>query len=160
MTSIPASSLWFSPVAQWCLTLCDPMRCSMPGLPAAAAAGAKSLQLCPILCTGECTGVGPGLPNHHQHPEITQTHVQCGEGNGTPLQYSCRENPTDREAWWAAVHGVAKSWTQLGNFTFIFHFHALEKEMATHYSILAWKIPWMEEPGRLQSVGLQRVGHD
>ena len=56
----------------------------------------------------------------------------CGEGNGTPLQQSCLENPMDGGAWWAAVHGVAKSRTQLSDFTFIFHFHALEKEMATH----------------------------
>ena len=95
----------------------------MPGLPAAAAAGAKSLQSCPILCTGECTGVGPGLPNHHQRPEITQTHVQCGEGNDTPLQYSCWENPTDREAWWAVQSmeslRVAHNWaTSLSFFTF------------------------------------------
>ena len=59
------------------------------------------------------------------------------EGNGTPLQYSCLENPRDGGAWWAAVHGVAKSWTRLSNFTFTFHFHALEKEMATHSSVLA-----------------------
>ena len=64
-----------------------------------------------------------------------------GEGNGTPLQHSCLEYPTDRGAWWAAVHGVAKSRTQLSDFTFTFHFHALEKEMATHSSVLAWRIP-------------------
>ena len=55
-----------------------------------------------------------------------------GEGNGTPLQYSCLENPRDGGPWWAAVHGVAKSQTRLSDFTFTFHFHALEKEMATH----------------------------
>ena len=66
-----------------------------------------------------------------------------GEGNGTPLQYSCLENPMDRGAWKAAVHGVAEGWTQLSNFTFTFHFHALEKEMATHSSVLAWRIPGM-----------------
>ena len=66
----------------------------------------------------------------------------------------------DRGAWRAAVHGVAKSRARLSDFTFTFHFHALEKEMATHSSILAWKVPWAEEPGRLQSTGLQRVGHD
>ena len=66
------------------------------------------------------------------------------EGNGTPLQYSCLENPKmDGGAWWAAVHGVAKSQTQLSDFTFTFHFHALEKEMATHSSVLAWRIPGM-----------------
>ena len=64
-----------------------------------------------------------------------------GEDNGTPLQYSCLENLTDRGAWQAAVHGVAKSRTRLSNFTFTFRFHALEKEMATHSSVLAWRIP-------------------
>ena len=61
--------------------------------------------------------------------------------NGTPLQYSCLENPMDGGAWWAAVCGVAKSWTRLRDFTFTFHFRALEKEMATHSSVLAWRIP-------------------
>ena len=64
-----------------------------------------------------------------------------GEGNGTPLQYSCLENPMDRGAWWAAVHGVAKSPMRLSDFTFTFQFHALEKGMATHSSVLAWRIP-------------------
>ena len=84
----------------------------------------------------------------------------CGESNGTPLQYSCLENPTDGGAWQAAVHGVEKSWTQLSNFTFTFHFHELEKEMATHSSVLAWRIPGTAEPGRLPSMGSHRVGHD
>ena len=66
----------------------------------------------------------------------------------------------DGGAWWAAVHGFAKSQTRLSDFTLTFHFHALEKEMATHSSTLAWKIPWMREPGGLQSLGSQRVGHD
>ena len=102
-----------------------------------------------------------------------------GEGNGSPLWYSCLENPMDGGAWWATVHGVARSRTRLSDFTFTFHFHALEKEIATHSSILAWKIPWTEEPGRLQhssvlawripgtgepgvlpSVGSHRVGHN
>ena len=83
--------------------------------------------------------------------------IRCvGEGNGTPLQYSCLENPTDGGAWWAAVHGVAKSRTRLSNFTFTFHFHALEKEMATHSSVLAWRIPGTGEPGGLPSVGSHR----
>ena len=82
------------------------------------------------------------------------------EGNGSPLQYSCLENPMDGGAWWAAVHVVAKSRTRLRDFTFTFHFHALEKEMATHSSVLAWRIPGTEEPGRLLSMGLHRVGHD
>ena len=76
-----------------------------------------------------------------------------------PLQYSRLENPTGRGALQAAVHGVTKSRTQLRDFTFTFHSYALEKEMATHSSTLAWKIPWMEEPGRLQSMGSLRVGH-
>ena len=83
-----------------------------------------------------------------------------GEGNGNPLQYSRLENPVDGGAWWAAVHGVAKSWTQLSNFTLPFHFHALEKEMATHSSVLAWRIPRTVEPGGLLSMGSHRVRHD
>ena len=79
---------------------------------------------------------------------------------GTPLQYSCLENPMDGGAWKAAVHGVAEGQTQLSNFTFTFHFHALEKEMATHSSVLARRIPGMGEPGGLLSVGSHRVGHD
>ena len=83
-----------------------------------------------------------------------------GEGNGTPLQYSCLENPMDGGAWWAEVHEVAKSRTRLSNFTFTFHFHALEKEMATHSSVLAWRIPGTVEPDGLPSMGSYRVGHD
>ena len=83
-----------------------------------------------------------------------------GERNGTPLQYSHLENPTDGGAWWAAVHGVAKSPTQLSNFTFTFHFHALEKEMATHSSVLAWRISGTGEPDGLPSMGSHGVGHD
>ena len=83
-----------------------------------------------------------------------------GEGDGSPLQYSCLENPMDRGASWAAVHGLAKSQTQQSNFTFTFHFHALEKEMATHSSVLAWRIPGTAEPGGLPSMGSNRVGHD
>ena len=83
-----------------------------------------------------------------------------GEGDGTRLQYSCLETPTDGGAWWAAVHGVAKSQTWLSVFTFTFHFPALEKEMATHSSVLAWRIPGMVEPGGLPSMGSHRVRHD
>ena len=82
------------------------------------------------------------------------------EGNGTPLQYSCLENPMDGGAWWATIHGVAKSQTRLSDFIFTFHFHALEKEMATHSSVLAWRIPGTGEPGGLPSLGSHRVGHD
>ena len=83
-----------------------------------------------------------------------------GGGNGTLLQYSCLENPMDGGAWWAAVYGVATSRTRLSDFTFTFHFHVLEKEMATHSSVLAWRIPGMEEPGGLLSMGSHRIGHD
>ena len=83
-----------------------------------------------------------------------------GEGNGTPLQYSCLENPTDGGAWWAAVLGVAESWLRLNDFTFTFNFPALEKEMAAHSSVLAWRIPGTGEPGGLPSMGSHRVGHD
>jgi len=75
-------------------------------------------------------------------------------------QYSCLENPMDGGAWWAAVHGVSKSRTRLSDFTFTFHFHALEEEMATHSSVLAWRIPGTGEPGGLPSMGSHRVGHD
>ena len=78
-----------------------------------------------------------------------------GEGNGTPFQCSCLEYPMDGGAWWAAVHGVAKSWTRLSDFTFTFHFHALEKAVATHSNDLAWRIPGTGEPGGLPSMGWQ-----
>ena len=80
--------------------------------------------------------------------------------NVVPLQYSCLENPIDGGAWKAAVNGVAKSQIWLSDFTFTFHFHALEKEMATHSSVLAWWIPGMGEPGGLLSMGSHRVEHN
>ena len=99
-----------------------------------------------------------------QSQGIRNAKVDCrvifGEGNGTSLQYSHLENPMDGGAWWAAVHGVAKRQTRLSDFTFTFHFHALEKEMATHSSVLAWRIPGTGEPGGLPSMGSHRVGHD
>ena len=94
-----------------------------------------------------------GLPFHFS--------LSCiGEGNGNPLQCSYLENPRDGGAWWPAVYGVAQSRTRLRDFTFTFHFHALEKEMATHSSVLAWRIPGMGEPGGLPPVGSHRVGHN
>ena len=96
-----------------------------------------------------------GFPSHLGHHRALS-----GEGNGIPLQYSCLENPMDGGAWWAVVHGVAKSRTWLSDFTFTFHFPALEKEMATHSSVLAWRIPGTGEPGGLPSMGSHRVGHD
>ena len=83
-----------------------------------------------------------------------------GEGSGTPLQYSCLENPMDGGAWWAAVHGVAESRTWLSNFTFTFHFHALEKEMATHFSVFPGESQRQGEPGGLPSMWSHRVGQD
>ena len=83
-----------------------------------------------------------------------------GGGNGTPLQYSCLENPMDGGAWLAAVHGVTKSRIRLSDFTLTFHLHALEKEMATHSSVPPWRIPGTGEPGGLPSVGSHRVRHD
>ena len=83
-----------------------------------------------------------------------------GEGNGTPLQDCRLENPMDGGAWWAAVHGVTKSRARLSDFTFTFHFHALEKEMATRSSVLAWRIPGTGEPGGLPSMRSHRIGHD
>ena len=83
-----------------------------------------------------------------------------GEGNGNPFQCSCLENPRDGGAWWAAVYGVTQSRTRLSDFPFTFHFHALEKEMATHSSVLAWRIPGTVEPSGLPSMGSNRVGHN
>ena len=87
-------------------------------------------------------------------------YVLFREGNGDPLWYCCLENPMDGGAWWAAVHGVANSRTRLSNFTFTFHFNALEKELATHSSVLAWIIPGTGEPGGPPSMGSHRVRHD
>ena len=87
-------------------------------------------------------------------PIFDSKSVIFGEGNGTPLQYSCLKNPMDGGAWLAAVHGVAKSRTRLSHF--IFTFHALEKEMATHSSVLAWRIPETGEHGGLPSMGSHR----
>ena len=92
--------------------------------------------------------------------DIVPARSKKGEGNGTPLQYSCLENPIDGGAWGAAAHEVAKSRTRLSNFTFTFPFHALEEEMATHSSVLAWRIPGTGEPGGLPSVGSHRVGYN
>ena len=113
---------------------------------------------------GTQTGAQTGLNGNQtqNHPRVNRGDLiySLREGNGTPLQYSCLENPMDGGAWWTAVHGVAKSRTRLSEFTFTFHFHALEKEMATHSSVLAWRIPGTGEPGGLPSMWLHRVGHD
>jgi len=86
--------------------------------------------------------------------------IDLDDGSQSFLQYSRLENPMDGGAWWAAVHGVARSRTRLSDFTFTFHFHALEKEMVTHSSVFAWRIPGTGEPGGLPSMGSHRVGHD
>ena len=83
-----------------------------------------------------------------------------GEGNGTSIRYSCLENPMDEGAWKAAVHGVTEDQTRLSDFTFTFHFHALEKEMATHSSVLAWRIPGTGKPSGLPSMGSHTLGHN
>ena len=100
--------------------------------------------------TGKESACNAGDPS--SIPELGRS---PGDGKGYPLQYSGLENSMDY-----TVRAVAKSQTRLGDFTFTFHFHALEKAMATHSSVLAWRIPWMEKPGGLQSIGLQRVGDD
>ena len=114
--------------------------------------------LCELFRCGGCGGNKNKQSRIEEHSNILLGNYR--EGNGTPLQYSCLENPMDTGAWYAAVHGVAKSQTPLSNFTFTFRFHALEKEMAIHSSILAWRIPGTEEPSGLPSMGSQRVGHD
>ena len=101
-----------------------------------------------------CSAGDPGsIPGSGRSP---------GEGSDNPLQYSYlkKKNPMDTGAWQITVHDVIKSQTRLNDFTFTFHFHALEKEMATHSSVLAWRIPEMGEPGGLPSLGSHRVGHD
>ena len=85
---------------------------------------------------------------------------ECWEKAVHPTQYSCLENPMDGGACWTAVRGVAKSLTRLRDLPFTFRFHALEKKMATHFTVLAWRIPGMGVPDGMPSMGLHRVGHD
>ena len=103
---------------------------------------------------------GQGTLAGYSHRVAEELNTTTEKAMAPPLQYSCLENPMDGGAWQAAVHEVAKSRTRLSNFTFTFHFHALEKEMATHSSVLAWRIPGTEEPGRRPSMGSRRVGHN
>ena len=100
------------------------------------------------------------MDHFFENTNFTLTQYEMGEGNGNPLQYSCLENCMDGGTWKAAVHGVAEGRTQLNDFTFTFHFHALEKEMAAHCSVVAWRIPGMGEPGGLLSMGSHRVGQN
>ena len=113
------------------------------------------------------TGLWTRVTDVHWNPdgkamqsEMDSSSRENGEGKGNPLQYSCLERPMDGGAWWDAVHGVTKSRTPLSDFTFTFHFPALEKEMATHSSVLTRRIPGMAEPGGLPSMGSHRVCHD
>ena len=118
----------------------------------------RILRVCPHLSVVlNCGLKRHSLPLYSLYLHLASTHE---EGNVTPLQYSCLGNPMDGGAWYALVHGVAGGRAQLSHFTFAFHFHALEKEMATHSSILIWRIPGMEEPGGLPSMGSHRVGHN
>ena len=104
---------------------------------------------------GACWAAVYGVTQSRTQLKRLSMNACIGEGNGNPLQYSCLEKISrDRGAWWAAVYGVAQSRTRLNDFTFTFHFHALEKEMATHSSVLAWRIPETEEPSGLSSMGV------
>ena len=103
---------------------------------------------------------GVSLLFTQQMPYLATAQCVTGEGDGPPLQDPRLETPMDGGAWWAAGHGVVNSRIRLSNFTFTFHFHALEKELATHSSVVAWRIPGTGEPGGLPSMGSHRVGHD
>ena len=131
-------------------TLSDPMDCSLLDSSIHGIFQARVLKWVAIAFSDSIALVS----TKHQHESAT------GEGDGILLLYSCLENPMDGGAWWAAVHGVVKSWARLSDFTFTFHFHALEKEMATHSSVLVWRIPGMGEPGGQPSLGSHRVRHD
>ena len=129
----------------------------------------RKWQPTPVFLPGDSQGrrslVGCSPWGHEELDMTERLHFHfslsyIGEGNGNPLQCSCLEDPRDGGAWWAAIYGVTQSRTRLSNFTFTFHFHALEKEMATHSSVLAWRIPGTGEPGGLPSKGSHRVGHD
>ena len=155
-------------VAQSCPTLRDPMDCSLPGSSIHGIFQARVLKwgaiafsftrLRLVLLTLKSWASVVLADSWISFLRLVS--ISHGEGNGTPLQYSCLENPMDGGAWWAAVHEVTKSRTRLNDFTFTFHFHALEKEMATHSSVLAWRIPGTGEPGGLPSMGSHRVGHN
>ena len=137
-------------VAQSCLTLRDPMDCSLPGSSVHGIFQARVL---------EWGAIAFSIPDTLPIPNPFFKVYLLGKLLG-PLQYSCLENPMDGGAWWAAVCGVTKSRTRLSDFTFTFHFHALDKELATHSSVLAWRIPGAWEPGGVTSMRSHRVRHD
>ena len=149
-----------SEVTQSCPTLPDPMDYSLPGFSVHGIFQASVLEWVAISFSHWWLSYKESACNAGDPGWIPGSGRSLGVGNGTPLQYSCLENPMDGGAWSAAVHGVTKSRTQLSYFTFTFHFHPLEKEMATRSSILAWRIPGTGEPGGLPSMGSHRVGHD
>ena len=185
-TSYYQTSICCCSVDQPCPTFCNPMNCSTPGFPVHY----QLLELAQTHVHRVSDAIQPSYPLLSPSPPAfnlssirvlfneSALHIRWpnsllsldyldlkldigyGEGNGNPLQYSYLENPMDGGAWWAVVHGVAKSQTRLSDFPFTFHFHALEKEMATHSSVLAWRIPGMGEPGGLPSMGSHRVRHD
>ena len=140
--------------AQSCLTLSNPMDCSLPGSSIHGIFQARVVEWVAIAFS-MYTLLSPCWLSILNIAVCTWEKAMA-----PPLQYSCPENPMGRGAWWAAVHGVAKSRTQLINFTFTFHFRALEKEMATHSSVSAWRIPGTGEPGGLPSLGWHRVRHE
>ena len=150
-----------SEVAESCPTLSNPMDCSLPGSSVHGIFQARVLGWGAIE-TEDSKMRRQQVPGQVwvSSRNVLEPRIFFGEGNGTPLQCSCLENHMNRGAWWATVHGVAKSQTRLSDFPFTFHFHALEKEMATHSSVLAWRIPGTGEPGGLPSMGSNRVGHD
>ena len=140
-----------SEVAQSCPTVSNPMDCSPPGSSTHGIFQARVLR----------SGVplpSPGKALYHCFKLQDIKEKRRRQWHPTPVLLP--ENSMDGGAWWAAIHGVANSWTRLSDFTFTFHFHALDKEMATHSSVLAWRIPGKAEPGGLSSMGSHRVGHD
>ena len=163
-----------SEVAQSCLTLSDPTDCSLPGSSihgifqervlewgAIAFSKGEHYMVIKVQFSKKTQPSSEASASYNSDIKVCWSPITITrEGNGTPLQYSCLENPMDRGTWWAAVRGVAKSQTRLSDFTLAFHFHALENEMATHSGVLAWRIPGTGEPGGLPFMGLHRVGYD
>ena len=160
-------------MARLCLTLHNPMHCSPPGSSVLGILQARILEWVAMTFSRgssqprdrtQVSCIAGGLLTvwaiWEAPKELVGFNSKDREGNGNQLQYSCLENPMGRGAWWAAVHGVAKSWKWLNELPFTFHFHALKKKMATHSSVLAWRVPETREPDGLPSMGSHRVGHD